>query len=135
MFAALAKLSGINSLVLNAAASQLWLVPAGVYSGTLTMCGGSGGNGNGAGTRYGGEGARLQGTIILIPGQLLNITIGGTGASGITLTRTQPDGGKGDGYNAKFAGSGGGSTSIRIGNALVAIAGGGGGAGTDCDGG
>ena len=119
-----------------------WTVPAGVTSITFDVRGGSGGENDGF-TTYdrGGYGARVQGTLTVVPGQVLNIYVGGAGASDLYLGGGGLGGFNGGGngtyyYDGLFyygAGGGGGASDIRIGGIAMAnrvvVAGGGGGAG------
>lgn len=72
-----------------ATGSASWIVPAGVYSITITGSGGGGGGGSGDGGAnndgpgYGGGGSNLiSQTFNVIPGTLLNISVGGGGTVG-----------------------------------------------------
>ncbi|PJB14368.1 MAG: hypothetical protein CO118_08960, partial [Flavobacteriales bacterium CG_4_9_14_3_um_filter_32_8] len=110
-------------------ALQTWTVPAGVTSITVDVKGAQGGG------AYGGNGGRSQATITVIPGQTLNIYVGGTptvqlgpgGFNGGGAVAALPCGGPSDGW------PGGGASDIRIGgttlNDRIIVAGGGGGMG------
>jgi hypothetical protein len=102
--------------------AQTFTVPAGVTSLTIDAYGAQGSNYSYA---SGGQGGRVQGTLAVTPGDVLNIYVGGQ--SGF-------NGGGIGGYGAYTSGvSGGGATDIRIGGTSlsdrVIVAGGGGGAG------
>jgi len=117
---------------------QTWIVPGGVTSVTIDLAGSQGGSGgNGTLWNPGGLGGRVQGTLTVVPGNVLYINVGGAGGN-----ETQVAGGVGGwngggngGYDAGIwlGGGGGGGTDIRLGgNALtnrVAVGGGGGGGG------
>ena len=103
-------------------AAQTFTVPAGVTSIVVDAYGAQGSN-----YSYvtGGQGARVQGTLAVTPGQVLNIYVGGqSGFNG---------GGTGGSGSYSSGVSGGGATDIRIGGISlsnrVLVAGGGGGAG------
>jgi len=107
-------------------------VPNGVTSIGVDMAGGSGGTSL---SSIGGLGGRIQCTIAVSTGQILNIYVGGAGAnhnnSGVSL-----GGANGGGTGYYYGGGGGGASDIRIGGTAttnrVAVAGGGGGGGYDC---
>lgn len=110
---------------------QTWTVPCGVTSVNIDVYGAEGGagatGGNSATGGPGGLGGHAMGTLAVTPGQILNIFVGGAGAT--------PTGGFNGGANggSTNAGGGGGATDIRVnGTALtdrVLTAGGGGGGG------
>ena len=116
-------------------AMQTFTVPAGVTSITIETYGaggGSGANGSSAGTTtnlggVGGKGSKAKGTLSVTPGQILNIFVGGAGA-----TPTAGFNGGGTGGNAN-SGGGGGASDIRSPGSAAAdriiVAGGGGGGG------
>ncbi len=112
---------------------QSFTVPAGINSITVDIYGAEGGPGN---MGDAGLGGRVEATISVTPGQVLEVFVGGQGA---------PFGGPG-GYNGGGdgatgsvsiydGGGGGGASDIRIGDTTlssrIVIAGGGGGGGTD----
>ena len=113
---------------------QTWTVPAGVTSVSFTANGAQGGASS-AGYGTGGLGGRVQGTLNVTPGQVLNIYVGGT-ASGVTGGWN--GGGNGPTSYTTWGGGGGGATDVRIGgtslNNRVLVAAGGGGAGYNCGG-
>lgn len=131
-------------------ADQIWTVPNGVTSITVTVKGASGGNTNV--NAFGGAGASVTTTIAVTSGDTLRLVVGGKGGDGVnnsTTNVTGPYGGGGyggrSGGSTTFSGAAGGGYSgifklntISVANALV-IAGGGGGAGswttTVCSGG
>lgn len=104
---------------------QQWKVPAGVHSITVDLYGAQGGGGTAGIPGYapeppipGGLGAHVTASIAVKPGQVLQINVGGAGATGSN------DGG----------GTGGGASDVRDGaltlqNRLLVAAGGGGGGG------
>ena len=129
-----------------------WTVPAGVTSITVDVQGAAGGQNSvesvpSAGFTVvdrAGYGARVQATLAVTPGQVLNIYVGGIGPTGITGSNVP--GGFNGGGGGKYApgafvtpnigaGGGGGASDIRIGGVTLAnrviVAGAGGGAGGD----
>ncbi len=127
-----------------------WTVPAGVTSIQVDVQGANGGLNSVEGVPSfgytvldrGGHGARVQATLAVTPGQVLNIYVGGIGPNGITGSNVP--GGFNGGGGGKYApgagltpnicgGGGGGASDIRIGGTALAnrvvVAGGGGGAG------
>ena len=115
--------------------SQTWVVPNCVTSITVTVAGAAGGG------TFGGDGATLNGTLNVTPGQQLEINIGGQGG---TTNGGWNGGGNGATANNTGNGSfgGGGATDIRIApyaisNRIIVAAGGGGqgGGSTDDNGG
>ena len=119
-------------------AAQTWTVPAGCTKLIVDCVGAAGGPGN---TVSGGLGGRVQCTLSVTSGQILNIYVGGVGKY------TSPNGtsaggwnGGGNGYSVQFTfgsasyyhcGGGGGASDIRIGGTELTdrkiVAGGGGG--------
>ena len=128
-----------------ATTTAAWTVPAGVTSITFDVQGARGGNNDGGfSSALGGYGARVQGTLAVTPGQVLNIYIGGQGGDADFATATPGaggfnGGGSGDAFLDFFdfevfsSGGGGGASDIRIGGTGLAnrviVAGGGGGSG------
>jgi hypothetical protein len=121
-------------------ATQTYTVPACVNSLFVDVQGAPGGKGGYSSYPMpGGRGGRVTCNIAVTPGQVLYITVGGTGqnryntstGSGTSLAGGFNGGGNGFGY---YCGSGGGKSDIRIGgsafpgNAVVVAGGGGGGA-------
>jgi len=120
-------------------ALQTYTVPAGVTSVQVEMTGGSGGQ-----TDYSGSlppgfvvgiGGRLQADLTVVPGQVLNIYVGGEGAAatnGVGGTGGFNGGGNGGTTGTYSGGGGGGASDIRIGGTGLAdrvmVVGGGGGA-------
>ena len=115
-----------------------WTVPAGVNTITVDVQGGGGGSDNASGAANPGFGGRVQGNIAVVPGQVLNIFVGGRGGDGTTAGAA---GGFNGGGNTSYypgvgcGGAGGGASDIRIGGLglsnRVIVAGGGGGNGWD----
>ncbi len=107
---------------------QTWTVPPCVNSITITAAGAKGGGANG------GNGALVNGTINVTPGQVLNIFVGGMGTLG-NNSGGYNGGGTGfastDGNTNYSSWGGGGASDVRIGGTALAnriiIAGGGGG--------
>lgn len=60
---------------------QQWVVPAGVTQVTITAIGAAGGSLTANGSYTGGLGASMQGVFTVIPGNTLNIVVGGKGNS------------------------------------------------------
>ena len=123
---------GTTSEVFNfTGAIQTFTVPAGVTSITIEALGAGGGSGaaggNTAAGGAGGKGSRATGTLAVTPGQVLNIFVGGQGA---TPTAGFNGGGNGGSTNS---GGGGGASDVRFpGNGdadRILVAGGGGGGG------
>jgi hypothetical protein len=118
---------------------QTWTVPAGVTSITIDAVGaggGTGANGNSSGGPtaggVGGKGSKASGTLAVTPGQVLNIFVGGAGAT--------PTGGFNGGANGGNvnAGGGGGASDVRVGgvaaaNRVIVGAGAGGGGRGGCE--
>jgi PKD-like domain/Secretion system C-terminal sorting domain len=115
---------------------QTYTVPCGVTSITIKAYGAQGGNGAlGGNATSGGAGALggyASGTLAVTPGQVLNIFVGGAGAT--------PTGGFNGGGNggANNAGGGGGASDVRLGgtaaaNRIITAGGGGGGGRGGCD--
>ncbi|MEI7420845.1 MAG: glycine-rich protein, partial [Prolixibacteraceae bacterium] len=95
-----------------------WTVPAGVTSVTIDAYGAQGGNDLcSSGYNYGGYGAQIKGTFTVVPGNILQLLVGGQG-----VNSTSP---------CSRGGSGGGGTFVYNSStsALMIAAGGGGGAG------
>lgn len=120
---------------------QSWSVPAGVTSATFEVFGAQGGSVPGAGDPAGGLGGETQGTLAVVPGQLLFVFVGGTGVNanftGTSGASSAPGGfnggGAGGGPSGGYSGAGGGGASdVRVGGSAlsdrVLVAGGGGGA-------
>jgi len=108
--------------------SYSFTVPSGVTSLTVTAIGGGGGGGGYSGTMVGGvggDGARVDATLSVTPGQVLSLLVGGGGGGG----SNGPSSG-GGGYSCGAQGGGGGSTNIDAGTVNQIIAGGGGGGGS-----
>lgn len=106
-----------------------WTVPADVTAVTFVLTAATGGNGfsDGGIWCYGGQGAKISGTIKVSGGQVLKLFVGGTGvgrAGGF-------NGGGTGGIYWPYGSGGGGATDIRIGGTdlsnRVIVAGGGGG--------
>jgi hypothetical protein len=116
---------------------QTFTVPAGVTSINVDAYGAKGGhvaNGFSNSQGQGGGGGRVQATMRVTPGQVLNIYVGGQGIGGGAGNGTGGYNGGGNNNGASFyGGAGGGATDIRIGGTAltdrVLVAGGGGGGG------
>ncbi|MEM8907146.1 MAG: glycine-rich protein, partial [Bacteroidota bacterium] len=115
---------------------QTFTVPAGITELTIDAYGARGGNTystNGPGLC-----GRVQATMSVIPGQVLNIYVGGQGQSYAGYSSTLLGGwnGGGNGTSTGQGGGGGGATDIRINgtglNERVLVAGGAGGKGPIC---
>jgi hypothetical protein len=132
---------------------QPYMVPAGVHSVHVIAVGAMGGRGSDSGVSIGGSpgfGARVEADLIVTPGQVVFIEVGGTGADGGGIVGGGAGGFNGggssnDGEFHKPGGGGGGATDIRTCSMLAAgcalapdtlssrllVAGGGGGGGSD----
>ena len=114
-------------------AVQTYTVPAGVTSLQVDAKGAAGGTGGGAtfSVNVGRAGARVQATLSVIPGQVLQILVGAGGV--FNPTGTVRSGGYNGGGAASFGGTGGGATDLRGSGGTLAdrllVAGGGGGGG------
>lgn len=115
---------------------QTYTVPCGVTSLTIECYGAQGGSGAtggiGAPGGAGGLGAYATGTLAVSPGDILNVFVGGAGAT--------PTGGFNGGANggSQNAGGGGGASDVRIGgtalgNRVITAGGGGGGGRAGCE--
>jgi hypothetical protein len=105
---------------------QLYTVPQCVTSLTIDVRGAKGGGPNG------GNGARVQGTINVTPGQVLQIYVGGAGICGVGNAFNGGGTGRNAGGGYSPSCGGGGASDIRTGPALsnrIVVAGGGGGRG------
>jgi RHS repeat-associated protein len=104
---------------------QTYAVPSGVTAITVDVEGAQGGN------PYGGLGARVLATLPVVPGQVLDVFVGGNPATSST-SGGYDGGGNGSVYDNTGEG-GGGASDIRVGGATLAdravVAGGGGGGG------
>jgi glycine rich protein/type IX secretion system substrate protein/PKD domain-containing protein len=118
--------------------AQTFTVPAGITSIMFDAAGGNGGSDNVSGTPNPGLGGRMQGTLNVAPGTLLNIYVGGKGFDGSPFGAAGGFNGGGSATNypgVGCGGAGGGASDIRLtGSGLtdrVVVAGGGGGNGYD----
>ncbi|MDP3146586.1 MAG: glycine rich domain-containing protein, partial [Bacteroidota bacterium] len=120
---------------------QTVVIPAGVSIVTIQTWGAEGGGAPISGNTNsgpGGKGGYAIGTLTVVPGNTLNVYVGGFGLSSITGTALGGYNGGGQGHassNFEPGNGGGGATDVRLnGNAFadrVIIAGGGGGGGED----
>jgi hypothetical protein len=101
---------GVVNFVFSGAIES-WIVPPGVTEITIEARGAQGGSTTINCANPGGEGAIIEGTFAVTPGEVLNILVGEQGYS-----------------NGADGGGGGGSFVVRTGNVLLIAAGGGGGA-------
>ncbi|MBI5778972.1 MAG: hypothetical protein HZA49_05905, partial [Planctomycetes bacterium] len=111
-------------------AEQQWVVPTGVTLIQVDVQGARGANGINSGATAG-NGARVQTTLFVTPGQTLYIYAGGQGSG---ATGGFNGGGNSNGAGASTGGGGGGSDIRQSGTALanrIIVAGGGGGGGYD----
>ncbi|WP_400193789.1 beta strand repeat-containing protein [Hymenobacter sp. B81] len=116
-------------------APQTYTVPAGVYSLTVEAKGAQGGSHTYAPpfnmSEAGGLGARVQATLAVTPGQVLDIRVGGAG--GYINSGTLAGGYNGGGAVSSIGGAGGGATDVRSSGGQLTdrlvVAGGGGGGG------
>jgi len=125
---------------------HVYVVPSGISSLNFDAWGAPGGSDNISATPNPGKGARVQGTLSVLPGEALWAVPGGPGSNGSTANATTPAfGGYNGGGNAYFdpganvtggaGGGGGGASDIRIGGTALSnryvVAGGGAGNGWD----
>lgn len=109
-------------------AIQTWTVPSGVTKIFVDVAGAQGGS---AGTNIAGKGGKISGILTVIPGDILQITVGGQPTTNIAVYGFGGNGGRSTAYGTT-ARAGGGLSAISTSapitqvNALV-IAGGGGG--------
>jgi hypothetical protein len=110
------------STIYSTPGSYTWTVPDGVTSIQVVVTGGGGGGG-GPGGGYtggsGGDGAVVTGTLTVVPGDNLNLVVGGGGGTGTDGTPSYGSGG-----------GGGGASFVNAGTANQLISGGGGGGGS-----
>lgn len=113
---------------------QTYTVPSGVTTLTVDLMGAKGGSGYPS-VSGGGNGGRVTGTISVIPGQVLEIYVGGVGGNA-SASLAGSAGFNGGGIGALYSGSyggggGGGASDIRVPpytfSDRIAVAGGGGG--------
>ena len=113
-------------------AVQTYTVPTGVTRLQVDAKGAAGGTGKGStSVNVGGAGARVQATLSVSPGQVLQILVGASG--GFTGSGNVLSGGYNGGGSASLGGAGGGATDLRGSggtlNDRLLVAGGGGGGG------
>jgi hypothetical protein len=119
--------------------TQTYTVPVGVTSITVDVYGAQGGFGYNVPNVGAGLGGRLQATVAVTPGEVLNIYVGGQGGPGGTTiggTAGYNGGGVGGGWpGGRSGGGGGGGSDIRRGGTALAnrilVAAGGGGTGVN----
>lgn len=121
---------GSNTVTFNyTGAAQTWTVPSGICTVNIEVWGAQGGDPN---TGRAGLGGYATGELTVVPGQVLNIYVGGAG----TLSAGGWNGGGTHSGSTVEFGGGGGGTDVRAGgitlNDRVIVAGGGGGAGSTC---
>ena len=102
--------------------SQSWTVPPCVTSVAVSVSGASGGG------TAGGLGATITGNILVNPGDIVSIQVGGTGTGMLPTFGGGGAGQNSNGFNDSYAG--GGASSISVNGSLIIIAGGGGGTGS-----
>lgn len=88
--------------------AQTWTVPSGITSATFDLSGAAGATTAGA---AGGLGGRVQATIAVTPGEVLQIMVGGAG--GVPGAGFNGGGAGGDERPAALGGGGGGGTDVR----------------------
>lgn len=127
-----ATISYSTSTTMPSSGTMTYNVPWGVTSLNFDLMGAGGGADTGMSPNPG-MGGRVQGTLTVVPGDMLNVTVGGQGNMG--ALGGAPGGFNGGGASLGYGGSGGGATDIRLnGTSLsdrVAVAGGGAGSGGD----
>ena len=109
---------------------QAWTVPAGVVSASFVLQGASGGQGGGAGAAaVGGRGGELRATLVVVPGSIYTVMVGGAGAGAEAGGAGGFNGGGSGGAanGTSIGGGGGGATDLRSGADRLLVAGGGGG--------
>ena len=130
--------SAVTCLYFFSGAAQSFVVPEGVESIAVSVSGAQGGAGapTSSPKPAGGEGARVQATLTVTPGQTLAVLVGGEGASGHNMGGFNGGGDLGDccGSVPESAGQGGGASDLRVApfgltDRLVVAGGGGGGGG------
>ena len=116
---------------------QTFTVPAGVTSINIVAKGAKGGGSQDCGgviTNDGGLGGRATGDLTVVPGQVLNIFVGGYPTT--VMNGNSPGGYNGGGGAGQYGGPGGGASDVRVGGVALAdrkiVAGGGGGGNTGC---
>lgn len=114
-------------------AAQTWLVPAGVTSVIVDAYGAQGAPGQSGHNGTGGSGGRTKCTLVTVPGETLQVNVGGA-----STTYAGGFNGGGTGTTAGKSGGGGGASDVRRGayallDRLV-VAGGGGGGGDNVSG-
>jgi hypothetical protein len=106
-------------------------VPVGITSLLVDAKGAGGGGSASQNNNLGGLGARVQATLSVVPGQVLQVLVGGAGS---TSTGIVVAGGYNGGGAVRFGGGGGGATDIRSSGGALAdrllVAAGGGGSGS-----
>lgn len=134
--------------------TQQFTVPAGVRSITIDAIGGRGGNGAASGGGNGGAAGEIRATVPVVPGDTLNVAVGGAGTSAASGAGNPVPGGFGGGSGgtgglrscvlvvfvnvcSNRGGGGGGASAVYTGSLSVAtalvVAGGGGGGGGNGD--
>jgi hypothetical protein len=130
--------STVTCLYFFTGSQQSFVVPGGVQSIAVSASGAQGGAGapDSSPNAAGGEGARVQVTLPVTPGQTLAVLVGGQGARGDTAAGFNGGGDPGGccGNVPESAGQGGGASDVRIApfgltDRLVVAGGGGGGGG------
>ncbi len=113
---------------------QTFTVPVGVTTVTIVADGAQGGTSSGAG----GQGGRATGDLVVVPGQILNVFVGGAGAGGPAAAGGFNGGGNGFFSSNGTGAGGGGASDVRVGGTALAnrvIVGGGGAGGSQGAGG
>ena len=95
--------------------SQPFIVPPGVTTLTVTAQGAQGGTGGSPG----GLGGSVTATLTVVPGETLNVRVGGQGGAGAAGAAGGFNGG-GAGGTGSFGGGGGGASDIRSGGVVIA---------------
>jgi hypothetical protein len=122
--------AGICSLTYaTTGTGQLFTVPAGVTSLSVTLEGGAGGA-NYDGDVAGGDGAKVTANLAVSPGATLGVDVAGAGQGGSSHGAGNAGGINGGGAGV-YSGSGGGATDLTSGGTEMLVAGGGGGAGAN----
>ena len=134
VFLGLNKTVSAQTTFVYTGSMQTYTIPSGIYSVSIDARGAQGGLGSLGAASPVGRGGRVQGILPVVPGQVLNIFVGGCGqaGSGAGATGGWNGGGAGVSYAGVWSGGGGGgATDVRIGgtaltNRVLVAAGGGG---------
>jgi hypothetical protein len=113
--------------------TTVFTVPANVTCIDATVWGADGGAGSAGSAAAGGLGGKSEATLTVVPGETLNVDVGGHGGDAVTSTpgtSGSNGGGAGGTGSEESGGGGGGMSDVRVGSTPVIVAGGGGGGGS-----